>query len=157
MAYKVATKQPPKRDPNLDWEDVGPGLYDDEEVLVEIDDFTATVSYTTEWLENGGGVSIKATARWCDADGRTILTDEGQHVETFSQFTAGPGFVQDFGVEALVKEVLLSLMGEPPELTVEQGPIVSFSPEARLNMSVKNAVETVKKTKASRNPKAILS
>jgi hypothetical protein len=157
MGYKVASKQPPKRDPKLHYDDVAPGLYDDDEVLVELGTLTATVSYTTEWLENGAGVSIKGVARWCKADGTTILTEDGQHVESYAQYTVNPVLVRDHGVEALAKEVLLALMGEPPQLKVEQGPIVAFSEEARLNMSIRNAADTVQKTKSARAPRAILS
>jgi hypothetical protein len=162
VTYKVAKKQPSPRDPSLTWEDRSPGLYDDGEVLVQLDDIHATVSVEHKWLDNGAGVTFFGTARWCDADGQTHLCPQDQHVETFVSLTVDPVTLSKHDFAALKKEVLLALMGEEPELKIDDGegnqvPVIAFSETVKLNGSIRHAAKTVSAMKASSNPKELLA
>lgn len=161
MAYSVVESQPPLRDEKLHWEEAGPGLYDDGEVMVKCGTIYATVSFVTTWLENGGGLGIVGTARWCKANGETELTDAYQHVETTSSITISATQIEKHGVAAFAKEALLCLLGEPPALVVSVGdaevPVVMLSEEARLSMSIVNAAKTVKQARSVDSSMSLLA
>lgn len=143
MAYSLVSPQPGPRAGSLRWEDVGPGLYNDGEALVAIGGDFAAVSVQTEWLENGEGIVLKGCARWCDATGQTILCEE-KHVETSFHHKLLALQVNEHSVTALKKDVLLLLLGEPVETVNAQGvPIIDLSDAAKLNVSIRHAIESI--------------
>lgn len=162
MTYQVSKKQPPKRDAEIAWEQAAPGLYDDGEILVELDGIHATVSIEHEWLENGEGVTFLGTARWCDAEGQTQLCPAGKHVESYISHTVDPTQLALHSFDALKRDVLLTLLGEEPHLTVDDGegnlvPVLSLSQTTKLNASIRHAAKTVTAMSQSAALAALLS
>lgn len=161
MSYKLP-KQPPKRDPELEWEEAAPGLYDDGEVLVQLDDIHAAVSVEHKWLDNGAGVTFFGTARWCDPKGKTQLCPEGQHVESYVSLTVDPVTLAQHDFEAFKKDVLLVLIGEEQQLKTDAGDgnmvdVISLHDTVKLNANIRHAAKTVSAMRDSANPLTLLS
>jgi hypothetical protein len=145
MSYTLLSPQPAQRDSSLADDEIGPGLYPDE-AAVELDDGSlVAVSAVAKWQENGAGVILTGCARHIDADGTTHLCPYGAHVETSFSHTAGAGQVAQVGVDAIAKEMMLAMLGEP--LTG----LVQWSPELLTNVSIRAAIAAV----ASTGPTAI--
>lgn len=158
MTYTIVDPQPPLRDVNLAWEDIGPGLYDDGEVLVSIDTNYAAVSVKTQWLDNGSGAAFTATARWCDNTGQTQVCSNGCQVETVFTHTADPSTIATYTVSALAKDMLLLVLGENPiTLTGEGTPVINLSEEVKLNISVRHAISIVEATSSLGDSLSLLS
>ena len=162
MAFKIV-KQPKLRAAAAPWEEAAPGLYDDGEVLVQVGDVYAAVSVSQEWYE--GGVNLLGTARWCDADGQTHLTDDGRHVETFYPARVDAGVIAQFGLDALKRDVLLILIGEEPECVVEapveggdalKVPIMQPDLTTRHAMNIVHAAQMVSQMKSAKPERELL-
>lgn len=139
------------------WDDLAPGLYPGE-VVVQLTDMPTprpfiALSYDPRRLENGGGVSIFAWARWCEIvdpiKGQTKLDKHGQHLETSISFTFSPSERQTYGTRALGKELMLLCAGEPLTLMktipaqgggTQQVPVVNVSAEVKANCSIREAI-----------------
>lgn len=158
MAYTIIDPQPSLRAAELAFDDIGPGLYDDGEVLIMIDTNYAAVSVDTSWLTNGAGVAFTATARWCDDTGQTQLCPNGCHVETLFSYTADPATVNTHGVTALAKDMLLLVLGEDTILLNDESlPVINVPTEVKLNISIRNAISTVEGTASLVDSKTLLS
>lgn len=167
MKFKAA-KQPDLRDESTPWEQAAPGLYDDGEVLLRLDDGTyVAVSVLFKWLggESGGGAAFEGTARWCDENGETHLTPDGRHVETFSNLTVDGPILEKFGREALSQDVLLLLLGEDPKLILEAMgddgkpsnlPVLNPPPSSKLAANIRFAINAVEQSKKSLSAKELL-
>lgn len=146
MAYTKLEPQPARRAADLDYNDVGPGLYSDETALALDDDTHVAVSVETKWMENGGGVQFAGYARWINEDGSTRLTAHNQHIESNLNYSAGAADVQKFGVSAIAKDILLTMLGEERELVVhEEGadpaPMIAWSEDFKLNVNIRYQIE----------------
>ena len=158
MAYTIVDPQPPLRDSSLSWGDVGPGLYNDGEVLVSLDTHFAAASVKTQWLDSGAGASLTAVARWCDATGQTQLCPDGCHVETTFSHTADPSIIASYGIAALAKDMLLLVLGEEPlTLTADGSPLINLSEDVKLNIGIRHAISIVEATSSLANSKVLLS
>lgn len=159
MGYSKADPQPGARDAALAYEDIGPGLYPDETAVKLDTGELVAVSVRPEWLANGSGVALRGWARWIDADGRTHLCPSGQDVELEFCHTASAVDVAAHGVPALAAEVLKLLLGEEPaEVEIDDGtaPLIGWSPEVRLNASIRHAITSVAATKTASDAGALL-
>jgi hypothetical protein len=164
MAYKVKATQPERRAIGLAHGARGAGLYA-EETAVELDDGSfVAVSVVPRWLPNGAGVDFAAVARAIEEDGTAIVCPFGQQVGSTFNFNAGPLLVEELGVDAIAKEVLLAVLGEPPELTRDapvQGkpplkvPVLDLSREVKLNVNVRRAA-ALARASGPKDAKAIL-
>lgn len=151
MAYTLMTPQPAQRAAELDYDDVGPGLYNDETALALDEDTFVAVSVVPKWLENGGGVAFTGYARWINEDGSTHLSQYDQHIETNLNFTADAPTVQKWGVNAIAKEIILAMLGEEPTLVVheegaEERPLINWSSDMKLNVNIRYQIECVEQT-----------
>lgn len=152
--YKLMKSPPPPRDPKLGYEVVGPGLYEGETAVVVNGEYIA-VSASSHRLENGGGASLKAWGRWIEEDGTTKLDRQGKEVEIDFIHTADAVTVDMYGLDKLVKECLLAILGEPPTMRtvpVEDGedmemPILGWSEGFLLNVNINVAIDNAKKAK----------
>lgn len=148
MAFSLLTPQPAKRDASLNYDDIGPGLYEDETALVLDDGSLVAVSVVPMWLANGAGVAFTGYARLMNADGSTMQCAFGNHVETNLNHSADALTVQSLGVETIAREIMLAMLGEEPTLRDvdgEQHPLIGWGEEFRANVSIraaKNAVAT---------------
>jgi hypothetical protein len=100
-------------------------------------------------LVNGGGVSIKAWARWIEADGTSKIDGFGNDVELDFIHNADAITVDTYGIDALTRECLLAMLGEPltlRDVPVGEGeeplrmPILGWSDEFLLNVNIKVAI-----------------
>jgi hypothetical protein len=140
MSYELLDPQPELRAEDLAWEKAGPGLYDDGEVALRLDDGTiVAVSVTPRWLENGGGVAFAAYARWIDEDGATHLDPHGQHTETVMTDNVPAPEIERLTLPAIARELLLAVLGEPATL-IDGRPLLAWSDEVRLNASIRKAI-----------------
>jgi hypothetical protein len=165
VAYQIAKTQPPAREPSLSWDTAAPGLYqEDEELLVELDGGHAVVSVVPTWIEGNQGVSLMGVGRLTNEEGETILC-HGLHVESAVTATVTLVDIEKHGINALKKEVLLALLGEPPALTKEIEvtgkepvivPVLGFSDQVRLNASIRHAKKAIEEVQASAHPADLL-
>jgi hypothetical protein len=154
MAYELLNPQPGPRDDSLGWDDLGPGLYNDETALVLDSGELIAVSVVPKWMENGSGVAFTGWARWIEADGQTHLCQHGQHVETAFTYHAIAVIVDKYGIPFIAKEMLHMLLGEPLTMVedVDQDgnpmsyPTLMWSDEVRLNASIRHALKSVSET-----------
>ena len=154
MAYSLLTPQPGPRDESLSWDDLGPGLYEDETALVLDSNELIAVSVVPKWLENGGGVSFKGWARWMEPNGQTRLCAHGQHIVTSFSCNVDAVLIEQHGVEFIAKELLHALLGEPLttfESQDQEGNAVTlntlmWSDEVLLNASIRHALQSVSHT-----------
>lgn len=105
MAYEVAAEQPE-------------GLRDGETAVLLDSNILIAVKVTPEYLPQGQGVAVHAEARWIEADG-TSKEANGVEVTSGLDSTFDNHFLTTYGLNALTKEVLLTVLGEPHELTRE--------------------------------------
>ncbi len=91
------------------------------EVMYMLEDGSTyvAVSLVPSWLPNGAGVEFRAKARWVDENGMQNTDGDGNPVCTEYSTSQDAYHVNQYGVPALAKDVLLLLLGEPPELTKE--------------------------------------
>jgi hypothetical protein len=166
VAFKIAKKQPKARAADLPVEHPAAGLFDGE-VMVDLGNGKHAALYVEHnWQKTGNGIAFMGMARWCDADGQTHLTPNGEHVETRFPWSVDAFTVQQYGGDDLAplkKEVLLALMGEPPELMLPVGedqppaPLLDISPTVRASVSIRHAIESVEKLTAVPHAKAVLA
>jgi hypothetical protein len=161
MSYIKAAPQPPLLD---------------GEVAIQLDDGELiAVSVKEEWQSNGGGVHLLAMARWIQADGTQETAPDGTPiVATFSN-NFGPLQIDEHGMDALRREALLVILGEDSTATrpvlvdstapdlgsvlsladdvaldpaAATAPLLSVTPEIRLNSSIRNQMTTVQQVRA---------
>lgn len=166
MTYIVAPIQPPLRDASLAYDAIGPGLYDDGEVLVQIGTDYCAISVDIEWLDNGAGTVFKSIARWCAADGSTLTCPKGAHVESGFSHTALPSDVNTFGVQAIAKDVMLMTLGEQPLLertytnadgTTGTQLMFNYTDDFKANVSITQQISNVQAITNMADAKTILS
>ena len=173
----------PLRDKALAYEDVGPGLYEDETVLRLATGELVAVSVERAWLANNAGVVFRAWARLIEDNGTTRRTRDRAEVETVLPYSCTPHELETFGVDALAKEGLLAVLGEAPTMVpvtpaptdavhpetaiderdyrenpwkappgfrhdpdMTERPMIGWSAEVRLNVSILHAISGVKAT-----------
>ena len=148
MAYIVVEQTIDPRNVSLAYNDVGPGMYPDESVIMKNNQLLA-LSVVPKWLDNNAGVSCIGFARHINADGSTKLTDHNSHVETSLSFTADLNTVERLGIPAIAKEILLALLGEPltkQTINNEEHDIIMWSDEVKLNANIINAITITSQT-----------
>lgn len=165
MGFKLKAAQPEKRAVGVAAGAVAAGLYDGESI-VELDDGSfVAVSVIPRWLPNGSGVDFAGVARAVDATGAGITDPLGQQIVTTFNFNAGALMVEELGVDAIAREVLLTLIGEPPELKravpveggkVQQVEAIGLSPEVKLQANVRKAAKLAAAT-GPKDPKKLLA
>lgn len=156
------------------YDTAAPGLYPNE-IAVELDtgEFIA-VEVETPWLGNNMGIELHAFARLIEPDGTTKLTPKGQHVEVEIRHNVESPKVERFGREALAKEMLLLVLGEPltvveyvnPPIAEEdkpigwtetfEAPMIPWSPEFCLNASIRSALAASASDADELDPGALL-
>jgi hypothetical protein len=137
MAYTINSPQPALRSTALAYDAIGPGLYDDGEIAVTLDNgLIVAVSAIPSWLEDHSGISIAGYARCINSDGSTKLTVHDQHIETQCTTTLDLGWLELVaaqlptgiasgsdapsvaGMKFLADEMMRALLGEPSSLNV---------------------------------------
>jgi hypothetical protein len=112
MSYSLMDPQPAARAENAT--DTDPGLYPDE-VAVTLDDGShVAVACAVDRMANGQGVEFRATARAITADGTSQICGSGYAIQTTWPQLCPPESFARFGVDALRKEHILGVLGEPP-------------------------------------------
>lgn len=161
MAFQKMTTQPALRDEKLPEDVIAPGLYPGE-VAVRIDmaafnNPPVAVSADMKRLGNGAGVAITAWARAIKTDGESRVDRHGQDIETATTANFTPEDVKQYGARPLAKEVMLLVMGEPPQLSRADGkPVLDVPDAVRLNASIREAIATVVDTGPAEDAGAIL-
>lgn len=141
-----------------------------DEVVIQLDgDIVAVTSGVPRWLPNNAGVVFEASGRWIEEDGTTKLSPHGDPVVTTMTHCADAISTATYGADVIARELLLALLGEPPEamkdVLITGGPqfapgqniesitssdveptkpILDLSPEVRLNASIRHAVASIK-------------
>jgi hypothetical protein len=130
MTFSKSSRKLPPRDAALAYEDVGPGLYQDETVVEIGTGETVAVSVERRWLPNNGGIAFMAWARLIEDDGSTRRTGNRAEVETVLPYSCTPHDLEAFGVEALAREGLLAVLGEAPTMVpIAPAPADAAHPE----------------------------
>jgi hypothetical protein len=163
MPYTLMQPQPDLRDKALAYDQRGPGLYEGETAVI-VDGERVAVSASSHRMQNGGGASLKAWARWIEEDGTTKTDAQGVEVENDFIHNADAVMIDRYGLEKLVKECLLAVLGEPLTLVVleiEDGedqnvPILGWGDEFLLNVSIRNGIQNAKKAKPVHNAAKLL-
>lgn len=125
MGFTRLAEQPGPRAPGMEWADNGPGLHTDE-VAVQLDTGElVAVSVEPKWPENNSGLALHAWGRLINADGSSkedptgAVDAQGRPVVIETSITAN--IPQDqldrFGEQALSKELMLAVLGEPMTMT----------------------------------------
>lgn len=141
MAYTKSLRTIEPRSPDLAYDELGAGLYEDE-TLFELDTGEeVAVSVKATRFGNGSGLEVIGWVRWIEEDGTTRLDSGGNELEGEYRHSFPIGQVEALGVPALCKSVLLIMLGEEPEL-VEVNP----SDEVRYNASIRCAIATANAT-----------
>jgi hypothetical protein len=129
------------------------GLSDGEAAIMLDGGQMVAVSVTSRWLENGAGVAFLASARWIEADGRTLSCPNGQPVRTEATHNADPHTVRVHGVDAIAKELLLAVLGEPQTILERAGegggfeaPMLMHGDQWRMNASIRHAIDAAAAT-----------
>jgi hypothetical protein len=166
MPFTILDEQPELRSPDVAYDDAAPGLYDDGEVLVDLDGDKVAVSVDTEWLPNGSGVAFTGYARWTHDCGTSKLCPKGKHIECTFSYTADPHTVNEFGVDAIAKDILLIVMGEEPILvrsyeqedgTTGTMPVIGLDPTVKLNASMRQHINNLKSVTGLKKASSLLS
>ncbi len=152
MAISIITDTIPLRDPDLKWDELGPGRYPNEVIVSITSGEKIAVSVDPKWLENGAGVSLEGNARWVDDTGQTKLDPNGAHVESNLMVTVTMGDVKQFNLKPLAKDVAVVLIGEGPRLMrpadiingVLARPVIDVDQNILNGASIKNAADLVK-------------
>lgn len=176
MSFIKLDPQPAPRAAGLDYETIAPGLYPDE-TAVQLDsgELVAVAIEAVTWLENGAGVAMVAVARLIGADGATAGAVPGQHLETKLPHTASPVEIDQFGLPAVQKEMLLAVLGEPATIVTRNNPpppdpanppdgwtetfdapMILWPEEVRLNVSIRHALVSATAAAVELDPGAIL-
>jgi hypothetical protein len=144
--------QPEPRDEKLAYGERGPGLYPGETAVI-VDGERVAVSASSHRLENGGGASLKAWARWIKPDGETKVDHNDFEVENDFIHNVPAVVLDKYGMDKLVKEMLLAVLGEPltmVDLEVADGeepqqqPMIPWPDEVLLNVSIRNGITNAK-------------
>jgi hypothetical protein len=100
LVYSLAEKRahPSLIDP---YDVVGPGLYPDEEA---------------KWEPNGSGVALTVWGRWIEDDGSSKLDFHNQDTEVAYSHGFTTLDLENHGLAALMREMLLLVLGEPADL-----------------------------------------
>jgi hypothetical protein len=157
MAYKLAKKKIPRRTEDLLYEEVGPGLYEDETLVTLRSGELVAVSVEREWLTNGAGIQLRGYARLVNDDGSTQLHD-GADIESVHAATITPSILEKYGADELANEVALIVLGEPPALIVSDQtaegkevklPLIGLDDDTRLGSSIQHQLRAIKAAKKS--------
>jgi len=158
-----SANQPPLRDAALAADELGPGLYPGE-VVVVIDGQDVAVSVASEWLVNGS-VGFTAWARPIEPDGRTMTGPADQELEREFCYTASARLAAKHGVQTLSVEMMLVVLGEPPTMvdvpadagaTSVQAPIIDLAEDMRVGVSVRQALAVIDDTSPAPDAGALL-
>jgi hypothetical protein len=142
MAFELLQPQPPAREPDLAWADLGPGLYAGETALQLTSDIFVAVSAEPRWQENGAGVEIIGDARWIKKDGSTKLCPSGAHVESHVSHSVSAEFLAAHPLDVVLRETLLLLIGEPVD-----DPAVQWSDAVKVQANIRVAIKSVKQAR----------
>lgn len=155
--------QPPLRDPELPYNELGPGRYPGE-VVVVIGGRDVALSASSRW-DPKGPLSIKAWARAIEPDGSTALGPEGQEIEKDFIFPADAGMVKRHTVPVLSAEMMNIMAGEPPtmvDVPVAEGappvqaPMIYLAEDVRLSVSIREALAVIGDTSPEPDAAALL-
>lgn len=152
MALTIITGDFAKRDAALAFDEIAPGLYEGEIAVKVTGRDKVAVSVAPTWLENGAGVWLDGNARWIDASGKTRLSPDGKHVESNVAVTASMADVEEFGIDALARDVAIMLLGEgdrvmraaDPANDVPARPVFMVEENALSGASIKKAIDAVR-------------
>lgn len=139
LKYSLAEKRldPTLRDP---YNFILPGLYPDETAYQLDTGEEVAISVEKEWQPNGEGICLSAYGRWIEADGSTKMINGTQDVEVSFPFTFDAKTMADFTLPVLMKEMLLVILGEPPEVMrqchVDPNAVVPHVPDNQHAQSV---------------------
>lgn len=129
MSYTKVSPQPQLRDPNND-DIAAPGLYPSE-VAVQLDTGEYVAVYVERtWQENNAGLAFYTSARLINADGSTKLCVAGKEIVIEVRTASVQKDIQDYGADALTKEHVLAVLGEP----TTQVPVPDGQPGETMSM-----------------------
>jgi hypothetical protein len=131
MSYTRSTRNLPLRDEALPYDEVGPGLYEDED-LFELDTGElVAVSQQIERDASTGGIVVIAWWRVVKEDGSTDLS--AGEMEYEHRLAVDGAVVEEHGSGPIVRAVLLAMLGEPQE--PDAPPVID--PAVARNISVR--------------------
>ena len=160
MPYTLHTGTIDPRDPELPFEEVGPGLYADETVYELDSGELVAASIRTDRHGPTGGLTFRAWVRAINEDGSTKLDTLEQEVEIEHHHLAAPGMLEKRGSTDIAKDVLHLLLGEPlakRDVDGEQAEWLAVSDEVREALSIRNALTFASDAAGSLDVSALLS
>ena len=143
MAYQKSPLDIPLRDPELPYEALGPGLYEDEYLYVLDTGELIAVSIRRDRHQTSNGLTFQAWARAIDETGQTLVDTIGQELEIEHRHVVDPGSMTIRALTDITKDVLHLLLGEPLEtrdVDGEQVEWIALSPDVKASLSIRNAI-----------------
>lgn len=116
----------------------------DAEIVVKLldsDDLVAVQCTTSRNPDSNMSLFIPA-ARWIDEQGATQVDGGGRNVATVKTLSMSPADVNRLGADAVVKECLLLVLGEPltADPSVEGATLLRWSDDVVAQCSIRNAI-----------------
>lgn len=176
MSYTILDPQPPARSAELEADEIGPGLYPGEIAVDLGDGYLAAAAVEVERLRNGEGVVLTARARAIEADGTSMPCARLDEIATAMTHRASVAELERDGIDALAREALLIVLGEPPTMVTRDNPpppdpqdppegwteeyeaeLLPISDLARQQASIRHAIEVAEAILAASDPAALLA
>ena len=160
MPFGPAEIEIENRASTLAYEDLGPGLYDDETLYrLDTGDLVAA-SIRTDRCQMSNGLVFKAWVRVVDETGQTRVDTAGNELELEHHHTAPPGVLAQRAAADIARDLLRIMLGEDPathDVDGEDMPWIALSDEVIASINVRQAISVANGNSGSLDVSDILA